>query len=51
MIRGRAYGPRIAVDFDAVYPWKINPKSTDYPPGSALAGFNGEFNLRYTALL
>ena len=44
-------GPRIAVDFDAVYPCKINPKSTDYPPGSALAGLNGEFNVRYTALL
>lgn len=44
-------GPEIAVDYNAVYPCKIDPKSSDYPEGSDLAKLNSEFNIRYTALL
>jgi len=44
-------GPKITVDFNAVYPCKINPKSSDYPAGSVLAKLNNDFNIRYTALL
>src|SRR5207237_9613231 len=48
---GPPSGAKIAVDFNAVYPCKINPKSAEYPAGSVLAKLNSEFNVRYTALL
>jgi hypothetical protein len=48
---GLPTGREIAIGFNAVYPCKINPKSSDYPAGSALAKLNDDFNIRYTALL
>jgi len=44
-------GPTFEVDYSAVHPFKINPRSSDYPQGSALGRLNDEFNARYTAML
>lgn len=44
-------GSRIPIDFNAVYPCKIDPSSADYREGSNLAKLNADFNFRYTALL
>jgi hypothetical protein len=44
-------GPPLAVDFDAVYPVKKNPRLSDYPPGSELRAAAEEFNAEYAAFL
>ena len=48
---GEPTGESLAVDFTAVYPVMVSPKSSSYPEGSALAGLNRDFNQRYTAIL
>ncbi|MFG1342936.1 ferritin-like domain-containing protein [Xanthobacter autotrophicus] len=44
-------GPAIAVDYTAVYAFKINPTPADYPAGGQLQQLNRAFNLRYSRLL
>jgi hypothetical protein len=44
-------GEPFAVDYDAVYPIKANPKQSDYAPGSKLAGLNENFNRQYSLML
>jgi hypothetical protein len=44
-------GPRLQVDYDAVYPVKLNPRVTDYPAGSELRAAAEEFNEGYAAFL
>jgi Ferritin-like len=44
-------GAPLPVDYTAVYPIKVNPKSSDYPPGSAVAKLNDTFNARYTMMI
>jgi hypothetical protein len=48
---GPPSGPRIAVDYGAVYPVKKNPDGKDYADGSALKKLNDAFNDRYTTML
>lgn len=44
-------GPKVTVDWKAVYPMKPNPKMGDYPVGSELYNLTLEFNRTYMALL
>jgi hypothetical protein len=44
-------GPALPVNYSEVHPIKINPKASDYPPGSKLAKLNDAFNSRYTMML
>jgi hypothetical protein len=48
---GPPSGPKIVVDYAAVYPVKKNPDRKDYRDGSALNKLNDAFNLRYTDML
>jgi len=44
-------GELMAVDYAAVYDMKLNPKQADYPAGSELAHYAGQFNQLYTEFL
>jgi hypothetical protein len=44
-------GPPVAFDVGGVYPVPNDPKSSNYPPGSAQAFANDNFNYTYTSLL
>ena len=44
-------GEPMPVDYEAVYPMKVNPQSADYPPGSELERLNLSFNRRYARML
>lgn len=44
-------GAPFLVDYEAVYPIKINAKTTDYAPGSRLATLNDSFNRQYSLLI
>jgi hypothetical protein len=44
-------GEPFEVDYQAVQPFKTNPRSTDYAPGSPLAELNTRFNREYTLML
>jgi hypothetical protein len=44
-------GPALPIDYSEVHPIKINPKASDYAPGSKLARLNDAFNSRYTMML
>jgi hypothetical protein len=44
-------GEPFEVDYSAVVPFKANPRSSDYAPGSALANLNHRFNQQYTLML
>ncbi len=62
ILAGRAYrlgdtpqsgptGEAVAVDWDAVYPMRANPRSEDYPVGSPVRAKMAAFNLVYSDLL
>lgn len=44
-------GPRLDIDWDAVYPVKVNAKLADYPVDSELAQVARDFNAEYFAFL
>jgi Ferritin-like len=44
-------GDKISVDYAKVYPFKKNPRSTDYRGASELKKLNDEFNRRYSDML
>lgn len=44
-------GEPMPVDYEVVYPIKVNPQSADYPPGSELERLNLSFNRRYARML
>ncbi len=44
-------GDTIAVDYAQAYPFKKNPKPSDYRPRSALRKLNDDFNQRYSDML
>jgi Ferritin-like len=44
-------GDTFEVDFNAVSPIKLNPKQSDYAPGSHLAKLNRSFNTQYSLML
>ncbi len=46
-IPGRPSGPRLDVDFDAVYPVAVNAELADYPPGSPVLEAAQRFNQTY----
>lgn len=48
---GDPNGDRFPVDYNAVYPFKVNARSEDYASGTPLAILNEAFNSRYTAML
>jgi hypothetical protein len=48
---GLPTGDVIAVDYAQAYPFKKNPKRSDYPVGSPLRKLNDEFNQRYSDML
>ena len=49
--KGPPTGATIDVDYALAYPFKKNPKRSDYPPGSALRKPNDDFNQRYSDML
>ena len=49
--KGPPTGAIIDVDYAEAYPFKKNPKRSDYPPGSALRKLNDDFNQRYSDML
>jgi hypothetical protein len=49
--KGPPTGATIDVDYAQAYPFKKNPKRSDYPPGSALRKLNDDFNQRYSDML
>jgi CDGSH-type Zn-finger protein len=44
-------GRSFAIDWDAVYPMRENPKSSDYAPGTPIRLKMDEFNQRYSDML
>jgi hypothetical protein len=44
-------GPELPVDWEAVYPMQLNPKSIDYPKDSEIRQAMDDFNKTYTELL
>jgi hypothetical protein len=44
-------GKPFDVDYTAVFPIKVNAKSSDYKPGSSLAALNDSFNRQYSLVL
>ena len=44
-------GPRLPVDFDAVWPMRPDPRADDLPPGSEVRAMTDEFNVVYSDLL
>lgn len=44
-------GAKLAVEWDKVYPAKVNARMSDYPAGSELAGAAAEFNADYGRFL
>ncbi|MBK7597146.1 MAG: ferritin-like protein [Acidobacteria bacterium] len=50
-VKSNPSGAPLTVDWDQVYPMKINPRAADYPEGSELRRKSDEFNVGYTTLL
>ena len=44
-------GPRLKVDWEAVYPMRVNPRMEDYPVGSEIWNLSMDFSRTYMRLL